>query len=274
MFYFDDYALKTADDSSAYVYRGMLNDSRFNAKWSSVPDASLAKDSDVVFCRLDIPVHRDFLEELSKYSGKVFINDPISKIKYHTKDYLLEFLDSGILPGTVVSSDMNELLSFVYSKDASYIVKPLDMNGGRGVTKIHSLDSSLVDVLQSMTNSGTKPVILQDYITGVEQLGDKRINILFYEPVSAIMRYPKDGSFICNQSSGGSLHKTEITSSDMAIIEKVMPFLKRNGILWAGIDVIGPYLGEINVSSPGLLLDADLLNGNTYSLDFLLDKLK
>ena len=265
--------------SGPYVYRALEAHPSFTVHYNCTEDIRPAEFSDIIFCRFEIPVKRNFLERLSMYDTpeRSFINPPLVKMKYHTKEYLEEFIGSEFLPETMISSSSVEMLNLMYSGFSSrWVIKPLDENGGKGVSLI-DIEKMPCNEIEKMilecSKGGKKRIISQEYITNVETYGDKRINLLFYEPVSAVLRLPQEGSFICNTSQGASRHKAEITDSDRNIIDAITPFLKKHRILWAGIDIIGPYLGEINVSSPGLLWRADNLNENTKGVDFLVQKL-
>jgi glutathione synthase len=280
LFYLDESQYNSSYDSTRYAIDNFRAVSDFNVSVSFEPNADLAKDADVIFCRFEIPVKYDFLTELhEKYelvSDKLFLNSPISKRKFTSKEYLENFFDLDILPDTLISNNPKELAYFAKEQNY-YISKPLDGNQGKGIQKLNSFGKSLSELEQiafENTSNGSNKIIYQQCIPNVEKLGDKRINVLFYEPVNGVLRLPPSGSYICNCASGGSANKTDITRKDYKIVEKIIPFLKENGLLWCGVDVIGNYLTEINVSSPGLLDEADMLNSNRNGIDFLIDKIK
>ncbi len=272
--YVDRDNMNDIDDSTRYLAEG-LHERKVPYRLSFEPDPSLANAYDTILCRFDIPVKKDFLNALVPLEDeKLFLNPPSSKLKYHTKEYLKEFVDSDILPPTYVDSNYEALADFAANL-SSVIFKPIDLNKGKGIEVFQgaSLDE-LIEVCRRKTHDGTTELVAQEFIEDIAQMGDKRINVLFYEPVSAVHRYPAEGSFLCNLSSGGRGELAGINKTDEYIIEQIMPFLKENKIAWAGVDILGPYLGEINVASPGMVYEADLLEGSTRTRDFLIDRLK
>ncbi|MGM5488402.1 MAG: hypothetical protein ACQESG_05625 [Nanobdellota archaeon] len=272
--YMDKKNMNDIDDSTRYLVEG-LSEQRIPHRVSYEPDAQLASDYDTILCRFDIPVKYDFLQTLvSLEDSKRFVNPPSAKLQYHTKAYLKEFSGTDILPPTYVGSDYEQMARFAADLD-SVILKPINLNKGKGIEVYHgaSLDE-LMSVCKEKTHDGTTELVAQEFISDIADLGDKRVNILFYEPVSAVHRFPAEDSFLCNLSSGGRGELAEITKTDEYIIGQVLPFLQENKIVWAGIDILGQYLGEINVASPGVVYEADLFEGTTRTRDFLIDRLK
>ncbi|MBT8489367.1 MAG: glutathione synthase, partial [Gemmatimonadetes bacterium] len=102
---------------------------------------------------------------------------------------------------------------------------------------------------------------------------DKRINVFGFEVISAVTTRPAEGSFICHESSGGTAHADEISARDEHIVSEVLPFLREHDIWWAGIDVIGPYLGEINITTPTMIRRADEAHGSTRGRDLVVRRL-
>ena len=150
-------------------------------------------------------------------------------------------------------------------KGDNTILKPYNLNGGEGIIKISNNDydeNELKELIKKYLND-VECVVAQEFIEDVKEKGDKRINVIGYEPVSAVLRLPAKNSYLCNIKSGGSRNKGEISEKDKKLIKQIRPFLEKNQLFWTGIDIIGPYLGEINVSSPGMLRRADILNKNT-----------
>src|SRR4030095_3134482 len=129
------------------------------------------------------------------------------------------------------------------------IVKPLFGNGGAGVFHISEGDENLNALLELFTQLYREPVIVQRYIPDV-RLGDKRIILIDGKPVGAINRVPAAGEARSNLHVGGTAGRAELTKRDREIREAIGPSLKRRGLIFVGIDVIGDYLTEINVTSP------------------------
>lgn len=264
------------DDSTSYVVERLSAFPKFTVRvvHEEMPELSLGQD--FVFNRFEIPNNKRFQEALDAINGPLYVNPPQAKISLEAKHYLQEFEDCGILPDTLISRDVDGLIERIKSSSVPQVIKPIDLNGAKGIYKISScMDTpTLREMLESSTMGGTKDIMVQEFIEGIESYGDKRINVIFYEPVSAGLRLPKEGSFLCNISAGGRWEKTSLSSEDIKIVDAVMPFLQKNEIVWAGIDVIGPYLTEINVSSPGGLREADRLNGNYHGIDRLIEGLR
>jgi glutathione synthase len=270
LMYLSDVAFNKEADSTLYLYEGLKD--HFDVTLSTEYDASLAKDADVVFSRFELPLNVNFLQALSKYEGKLFVNNPESQIKYHTKHYLSMFPD--LTPPTTISKNELEILTFVLDMGKA-VLKPVGEFAGRGVKKVDATSSSLEEITLEVKSymSEYGEAVAQRYIEGVEKYGDKRIHIIGYEPAAPLLRTPKEGSFLCNISAGGSYETTTLTANDQRIINRVKPFLQENGIFWAGLDIIGPYLGEINVSSPGCLSRSDWLNETTKGRDLMIAKM-
>jgi glutathione synthase len=267
-------------DSTTYIHDGLLQKKKdFEVKLTFDPDPSHAVDSDIIFCRFEIPINRPFLEsliEIEREGGRLFINSPRAKLYESTKRNLRHFVGQEWLPQTCITSDPYEAAEFMRSLEGKIVTKPTDQNGGKGV-EIHDREKMsyrhALELAQRLTAQGTTQYVFQACIKDVEKLGDKRINVFMYEPVNAVLRLPKEGSKICNMSAGGSIERAVVTEKDLNMIEGMKPTLRALGITWAGIDVIGNYLTELNVSSPGALLEADELNGNTYGRDRVIELL-
>ncbi|MBW2998264.1 hypothetical protein KY321_01875 [Candidatus Woesearchaeota archaeon] len=276
LFYMDEKALEKENDSTTYVVDGFKSDKNYDVSLCHDDNVEVARDKDVVFSRFDKKVDPLFfrkLYELERRSHGLFVNSPYAKLKYTDKNYLKEFLGTDILPATCISSDYKELAKFAYDHCDRMVYKPVDGKQGIGIGDFYSNMMSLEQIeglAYGLTKGGKVDTIFQEFMD-IHEHGDKRINVVFYEPVSAVLRRPNDGGFISNYSAGGSLSPTEITPRDRQIIEAITPFLKRNKITWAGIDVIGDYLCEINKDSPGLFVWGDKLNKNSKSLDHLIE---
>jgi glutathione synthase len=273
--------LKVKHDSTNYVVRTLKSKcpQEFDVQVSTKANPELAKDADIVFCRFEFPIKPEFLRSLSKYDDgtKTFINPPSTKLNYADKSYFERFIDSGLLPETIISQDASELAYFMQQTKPKIVSKPLGECGGKGIRKIELNGESISElekIARELTEDGKKKMILQRFIEEIEQSGDKRINIIFGEPVSTRLMLPKKGNFLCNFSTGGRMVPTTITKQDYRILEQIQEFIEKERIKWAGIDVIGPYLGEINIASPGDFYRADVLNGDTKGVDTLIRRLK
>lgn len=276
----ESYCIRPNDDTT-YIVKGLKeHPSDFEVNVSHEPDPELVKNAEVVFCRFEIPVNKTFLRALIPYEDegtRLFINSPSAKLYESSKRNLRFLADTEIIPKTKISSNPEELVEFANSLEGKLIVKPIDLNGGKGI-KLYNPnkleDNELYSIANRVTANGRNEVVFQSYIDGVEKLGDKRLTIFLYEPIAISLRIPPEGSYICNFSTGGTVVATEINERDRYICETIKPMLIEKGITLAGIDIIGPYLSEINVSSPGGMILVDKLQGNTNARDKMIDLLK
>jgi glutathione synthase len=154
----------------------------------------------------------------------------------------------GLMPPTLITSDRAEIDSFRF-EHKDIIVKPLYGNGGAGVFRIKSEDENLGSLLEMFTVFYREPVIVQRYVPEVRK-GDKRIILVDGEVAGAINRVPAAGEARSNMHVGGRAEATELTAREKHICATIGPELKRRGLIFTGIDVIGDYLTEINVTSP------------------------
>ena len=209
----------------------------------------LAK-ADVVLMRQDPPFDMSYitathiLEHI--HPKTLVVNDPIEVRNAPEKLFVAKF--DGLMPPTLITSDRAEILSF-RSEHKDIIVKPLYGNGGAGVFHITPNDENLGSLLEIFTQLYREPVIVQRYLPEVRQ-GDKRIILIDGEPVGAINRVPMAGEARSNMHAGGKPVRSELTAREREICAKIGPELKRRGLIFVGIDVIGDYMTEINVTSP------------------------
>ena len=198
--------------------------------------------------------------------------DPPFNINYITTTYLLEHLHpktliinnpksirdapeklhvtyfKNLTPLTLISQDEIEIKKFI-KKHKSLIVKPLYEKGGKGIFKINSKEKNLDKKIKNTLKKEKLPIVVQRYIPQVKE-GDKRIILLDGNPVGIMKRMPTKNEVRANLSRGGTAEKTTFTKRDKFICKKLKPWLKKEGIFFAGIDIIGNYLTEINVTSP------------------------
>jgi glutathione synthase len=163
------------------------------------------------------------------------------------------------MPPTLITSDRREILAF-RAEHQDIIVKPLYGNGGAGVFHIRPGDENLSSLLELFTHLYREPVMVQRYLPAVRQ-GDKRIILIDGEAVGAINRVPSEGEARSNMHVGGKAMKVELTKRDREICEALGPSLKERGLIFVGIDVIGDYLTEINVTSPTGLQEVNRFDG-------------
>ena len=184
------------------------------------------------------------LERLSP--DTLVLNDPRAIRDAPEKLFVLEFAD--LTPPTLITSDVQAVRDFrALHKDV--IIKPLYGNGGAGVFRMKPDDSNFNSLLELFADTYDEPMIAQKFIPAVSK-GDKRIILLDGEAVGAINRVPAAGETRSNMHVGGRAEAVEMNARDQEICDRIGPALSERGLIFAGIDVIGDYLTEINVTSP------------------------
>ena len=207
-------------------------------------------ECDVVLMRQDPPFDMSYitathvLEHI--HPKTLVVNDPAHVRNAPEKLFVTHF--EGLLPPTVITSDPAEIHAF-RAEFGDIIVKPLYGNGGSGVFRIQAGDENLNSLLELFTGLYREPIIVQQYLPDVRK-GDKRIILVDGEPVGALNRVPPVGESRSNMHVGGRPEKTGLTARERDICEAIGPELKARGLIFVGIDVIGEYLTEINVTSP------------------------
>ena len=176
----------------------------------------------------------------------LIVNNPFWVRNLPEKLLVLEFPD--LIPDTVISRDLDEIKEFKREfKDI--IVKPLYGNGGAGIFRLKEDDKNLTSLHELFSNMSSEPLIAQAFLPDVRS-GDKRIILVDGSPVGAINRVPKAGEIRSNMHVGGKAEPAKLSQRDREICRAIGPTLKNKGQVFVGIDVIGDYLTEINVTSP------------------------
>ena len=176
----------------------------------------------------------------------LIVNNPFWIRNLPEKLLVLEFPD--LIPDTVISRDLDEIKEFKREfKDI--IVKPLYGNGGAGIFRLKEDDKNLTSLHELFSNMSSEPLIAQAFLPDVKN-GDKRIILVDGSPVGAINRVPKAGEIRSNMHVGGKAEPAKLSQRDREICSAIGPTLKSKGQVFVGIDVIGEYLTEINVTSP------------------------
>jgi glutathione synthase len=205
---------------------------------------------DVVLMRQDPPFDMSYITAthvLERIHPKTLVvNDPAHVRNAPEKLFVTEF--KGLMPPTLITSDRREIDAF-RAEHKDIIVKPLYGNGGAGVFRVKQDDENLGSLLEMFTAFYREPVIVQRYVPEVRK-GDKRIILVDGEFAGAINRVPAAGEARSNMHVGGRPEATELTKREQDICAAIGPELKRRGLIFTGIDVIGDYLTEINVTSP------------------------
>lgn len=230
----------------------------------------LVNDIDVVLMRQDPPFDMGYitathiLEHI--HPETLVVNDPANVRNSPEKLFVTHFPD--LMPPTLISSDKDNIVAF-RAEYSDIIVKPLFGNGGAGVFHISPDDENLGALLELFTSIYREPIIVQAYLPAVRE-GDKRIILVDGKPMGAILRVPPPGEARANMHAGAKPQPSTLTSRDEDICAAIGPLLREMGLIFVGIDVIGGYLTEINVTSPtgiqevnrfdGVKLEADIWN--------------
>jgi glutathione synthase len=205
---------------------------------------------DVILLRQDPPFDMayitttHFLEHLLDHV--LIVNHPVSVRNAPEKLFITHFPD--LMPPTLMTSDMAAIRAF-RAEHQDIIIKPLYGNGGSGVFHLKPDDENLGSLIEMFTQQNREPVIVQRYLPEIRQ-GDKRIILIEGEPVGAISRMPQPGEARANLHAGGKPQKTTLTPREQEICRHIGPTLRERGLIFVGIDVIGDYMTEINVTSP------------------------
>ncbi len=214
---------------------------------------------DCILMRLDPPFNMDyvfatyFLQKAAD-SGVLVLNNPAALRDINEKMYTAWFPDC--CPPTLITS-RHDLLREFHSEHGDVIVKPLDGMGGASIFRLKENDPNISVVLETMTDFGRTQIMAQRYIPEITE-GDKRILVVDGEPVShALARMPAAGETRGNLAAGGTGVAVPLTERDREIVASIGPELKRRDVLFAGIDVIGDWVTEINVTSPTCARELD-----------------
>jgi|TARA_B110000914_G_scaffold148166_1_gene129853 glutathione synthase len=217
-------------------------------------------DFDVVWLRQDPPfdmgyiTYTHMLDRLG--SNTLVVNDPFWVRNYPEKLLVLNFPD--LTPPTVIARDITALKEFK-EKHKDIIIKPLYGNGGAGVFRLGPDDKNISSLHELFSGINNEPLIAQKFLPDVSK-GDKRVILVDGEPVGAINRVPAKGETRSNMHVGGRPEKIELSQRDLEICARIGPLLKEKGQIFVGIDVIGNWLTEINVTSPTGIQELERFN--------------
>jgi glutathione synthase len=218
-------------------------------------------DYDVVLVRQDPPFNMSYITAtylLEMVSNKTLIlNDPKSIRDNPEKLSMFNF--KNIIPPTLISKNIQQCFNF-QKKYKKTIIKPLYGNGGEGISKLEGTSVVLKRKILKLINRYKQPIVMQKYLSEIKE-GDRRIILIDGEYASSVARIPKKGSVTANFHTGGTAKKVGLVRRDKKICNILKPFLKKNKLFFTGIDVIGNYLTEINVTSPTGIQEINRLNG-------------
>ncbi len=229
--------------------------------WHTLDEPQLTPlaELDVVLMRKDPPfdmqyIHTTYLLELAEAAGVLMINKPQSLRDANEKLYTAWFPQC--TPATLVCRDMAQLRKFL-QEQGDIIVKPLEGMGGTSIFRLTLQDPNISVVLETLTNTGKQYIMAQRYIPEISA-GDKRILLIDGKPIPyALARIPAAGETRGNLAAGGRGEGIPLSKRDYWICEQVGPTLKKKGLVFVGLDVIGDYLTEINVTSPTCIRELD-----------------
>jgi glutathione synthase len=227
------------------------------AEWETVDLGAV----DVILMRQDPPFDMGYITAthlLEHVADRVLVvNDP--REVRNAPEKLLVTHYPELMPPTLITSDRDEIRAF-RREHGDIIVKPLYGNGGAGVFRIRPDDENLVALLEVYERMYREPIMIQRYLPEIRQ-GDKRIILVEGEPVGAVSRVPSEGEARANLHVGGRAQKTVLTEREREICARIGPDLRTTGQIFVGIDVIGDYLTEINVTSPTGIHEINRLDG-------------
>jgi glutathione synthase len=205
---------------------------------------------DVVLMRQDPPFDMSYITATHMlehvHPDTLVVNDPVQVRNAPEKLFVTHF--PGLMPPTLISSDREEIRAF-RRDHKDIIIKPLFGNGGAGVFHVTPEDENLNALLEMFTSLYREPVVVQRYLPEIRR-GDKRIILIDGEAAGAINRVPAAGEARSNLHVGGRAEPAALSPRDMEICEAIGPTLRERGLIFVGIDVIGSYMTEINVTSP------------------------
>ena len=219
------------------------------------------EEMDAVFMRKDPPFNVPYLYatqilDCINPDKTLVINNPRGLQVANEKLYALNFAE--VMPETIVTQDKTIIGEFVAEKGAG-VLKPLGGKGGEGILFLQKGDRNLNSLVEISTKWGQEPVMVQTFLPAAAE-GDKRIIVLNGEPIGAVNRIPQGKEFRGNMAVGGKVAQTEITSREKDICAAVASKLREDGLYFVGLDVIGGYLTEVNVTSPTGIREIDLLD--------------
>jgi glutathione synthase len=208
-------------------------------------------DLDAVLVRTDPPFDEAYAyttQLLEFVRGKTLVvNDPRGLRDANEKLYAMHFAD--VMPRTIVTHHARHIRAFIESVGGRGVIKPLNGAGGRGVMVLDVNDLNFNAIVEATTGEGRRLAMVQEFVPAVRE-GDKRILLLDGELLGAILRVPKPDEARSNIHVGGRVEPTTLTPADEAIVKRVAPRLRQDGLYFVGLDVIGGKLTEVNVTSP------------------------
>ena len=229
------------------------------------------EELDAILMRKDPPFDMDYIYstyvlEMAEQAGTLIVNNPASLRNANEKLFALQFPDC--IPATRVTSSTTQLKDFINQYEDT-ILKPLDGMGGQSIFRVTNKDANLNVIIETLTQQGKRLIMAQRYIPEIIK-GDKRILLINGKPIPyALARIPSQGETRANLATGGRGEGVELSERDQWICQQVGPRLKEMGLLFVGLDVIGDFMTEINVTSPTCIRELDSLYNLNISADLM-----
>ena len=261
------------DQGTAKASSSKVSVERNDDKWfelSGKKDMPLS-ELDAIIMRKDPPVDAEFIYathilERAESEGVFVVNKPQSLRDCNEKLYATAFPQC--CPPVLVSRDQARLKQFIYDNE-DVIYKPLDGMGGASIFRVKTGDSNLSVILETLTDHGQQQIMAQRYLPEIKA-GDKRILIVDGQAIShALARIPSQGELRGNLAAGGRGEALALTERDLWIVDQIKEDLLKRGLIFVGIDVIGDYLTEINVTSPTCIQELDKACGLDIADDLM-----
>ena len=255
------------DDNVPMAKLRTLNVEENPERWFTLSDYQIEElaELDIILMRKDPPfdleyIYSTYILEHAERLGTLVVNNPASLRNANEKFFITHF--ANCITPTQVSRSIEVLFDFI-RKQGDTIIKPLDGMAGQSIYRVNESDHNCKVILESMTKDGSSYVMAQKFVPEISA-GDKRILLVDGEPIPyALARIPADGEVRGNLARGGTGQGVELTERDRWICKQVGPKLRDMGLIFVGLDVIGEYLTEINVTSPTCIRELDSL----YNID-------
>jgi glutathione synthase len=210
-------------------------------------------EMDVILMRKDPPfdiqyVFSTYVLDQAERQGAVVVNRPQGLRDANEKAFVASFPDC--VPATLIGRSLDEMRKFI-AKHERVVVKPLDLMGGRSVFSTDIEDGNHNVILETVSDYGRRYTMLQQYIPEIVETGDRRILLIDGEPIPfALARIPVQGDHRGNMEAGARIEVHPLTDREWSICKRIGPLLREKGLLFTGIDIIGDYMTELNVTSP------------------------
>lgn len=260
-------------DNTACAYMRPLQVEDDARCWYRFQDGQVSElgKLDIILMRLDPPVDMEYLYvthilELARKDGVYVVNDPAALREINEKLYINWFPQ--FTPPTIVTKSDQQLIEFIEEQEDIMLKPPAGM-GGYSIFRIRKGDTNTRVIIETLTDFGRKFTMAQRYIPEISE-GDKRILLINGEPVPyALARIPQPGDNRGNLAAGGTGRGVELTDRDMEICKTVGPAMRDMGVVFAGLDIIGNYLTEINVTSPTCIREIDSIFKQNIARDLM-----